>query len=145
MNLSSGLLPGWVRTIVLIRKAGAEGYNGELDSKAGGDVADVPLYDVPGEVLDGAHTWFWHTWVLPKVATEEQSFTADALTGVCESRGPANVPIPGCANAYYRSDEDQTGASTTTAPVGGWDTEQILNSVDARLRSPDNLQVDNRL
>ena len=141
MNISEGLRPGDVRTVVLVRRNGSQGYNLELKDpplNASRDVAIKPLYPFPGPVVDDGHIWIEHTWV-------QSLADAAVLKAILESRGPANVPGPGCAVAYFRSDEDQTGASSTTAPVDGWDTTEILISSDARLRSPDNLQVDNRI
>ena len=97
------------------------------------DSLDHELWLAADDPLADDSEWAWNSWFL--VPADADILIADVLTDL----GPINIPDPQCQGAYYDSREPQTGASATTAPVGGWTGDLIL--ADA-FRKPDaGLQV----
>ena len=95
-----------------------------------GDNMDIELWDVTDDPATDAAIWNWNSWLVTEAERDE-------LVALMISLGPANEPGPECQAAYYQSDEPQTGASKTTAPVGGWTPELILADT---IRKSDNLK-----
>jgi hypothetical protein len=130
-----------VRTVAFIREAGVESYELALIAAgllAGPGMLTVLVWDLDDTPGADANTWRVHSWV-------QSDADAATLRAVLISRGPDNVPNPGCAVFFFRNDEPQTGAGKYTAPAGGWFNATMFVSPEARLRSPDDLKMDDRL
>ena len=97
------------------------------------DSLDHELWLAADDPLADDSEWAWNSWFL--VPADADILIADVLTFL----GPVNIPGEQCQGAFYDSREDQIGASATTAPVGGWTEELILDDL---FRKPDGgLQV----
>lgn len=97
------------------------------------DSLDVPLWNVADDPSVDSESWYWQSWGGKTEQFFNDLVAAMALLGQLNHGGP---PTQG---SYYRDDEEQTGATKTTAPVGGWTNELVLADL---VRKPDQLQVD---
>ncbi len=131
----SGIEYVWI--VSVMRQVKVPAYNQQvrltgLDVSLG-DSLDQMLWLAGDNSLTDDPEWAWNSWFL--LPANADILIADVLTDL----GPINIPDPQCQGAYYDSREPQTGASATTAPVGGWTGDLIL--ADA-FRKPDaGLQV----
>ncbi len=127
-------MAGEVRIWGIVKAQKAPAYNNQVRVQgidpALGDSLTVPQWDLGEDPATDPPSHYWNCW---------RTSRRDDLVGLLESLGPANDPGPQNQTSYYQSDEPQTGASRTMAPLGGWTNKLVLADL---LRKPSARQVD---
>lgn len=121
----------------LLAAAGRQAYSEDV-RRLGLDInlkdsLKIPLWLLADDAAVDPAAWFWNFWIL----TLDDADTL--INEVIANHGPVNGNSPQHRASWYRTDEPQTGASTTTAPAGGWTNGVIL--LDP-FRHPDAFKVD---